>query len=306
MERNNGYLDLNKYYEEVAGTSDRKQLEKELYITPSHYTKDHYFLDIDGEVFYFKDSNFGYRECMAHYIAKDMGLDSLFYDLAEFGVYRGVISKCFHNDSKEYFTIADILDYYKDNDFKSINEYTGKVHIKDACAEINSLDVIWQALEYRFPESKDDVPKVMNDLVDAVMFKFLIGNSDAYAYNFEIEYDQGHIKLCPIFDNEYSFWPEHGEFALTALYGGNHDFYSTLRDFLSVSDEIYTTRFKELFKRFNEDYFYDIMHTVEVNHGYKFKEAEKERIIKFYHVIKEVVETVFNELNIEYTGRKNG
>lgn len=306
MIRNNGYLDLNNYYNEVAGTCEAETLSKEYYITPSSYNKDHYYMDIEGEIFYFKDSNFGYRECMAHYIAEDMGLNSVFYDLAEFGVYRGVISSCFHKEGKEYYTGAEILDYYTENDFKSIHDYTGRHYIKAPCAELNSLDIIWQALEFMFPECKSDIPKVMNDIVDMYMFKFLIGNSDALAYNFEIEKDENHLKFCPIFDNEYSFWPENGEFAMTAEYGRPKYFMQNIRDFLSISSEEYVNRFLDFHSRFNEDYFYDIMNKVEVNHGYTFKEEEKKRIIDFCHLMQIIIDNVLKDLNIDTTRRNNG
>lgn len=307
MRRINGYLDLNKYYYKLVGSKKPKVLEKNGYLTVSPYCKYHYYLDIDGEIYYFKDSNFGYREVLSYLIAQDLGVNSVFYDMAMFGDDKGVISKNYHEFSYYYFTADDLLSEYMQKEKAFVEELMGssipsKYHVDDYF----SLELVWLALESKYPNNKDDIKRIMIELADQYMFKLLTGGSDAASHNVEFGYNGKKLTLCPCYDNEYSLWPEHDDFLMTAETGISKDYIDNLKNFLSVSSREFVERFLEMYSHFDNDYMCDIINKLEKSHDFTLPDEDKERILVFYDKIKNVVDSVLEELGIENSRRKNG
>ncbi len=148
--------------------------------------------DYNGETYYFKFDSFvnPYNELMFYYLALDMGIDSLHYDIAKLGVYEGVISKDFKVSGAKYIPGGDILKKY---------------HDKKLYGKYNTLEDIWADLEDYFKDRKDMqkiVAKLMDKLVRIFIFDLLIGQEDRHPDNWGIvKYPNGEVDLQVNLDN---------------------------------------------------------------------------------------------------------
>lgn len=147
--------------------------------------------DYNGETYYFKFDSFvnPYNELIFYYLALDMGINSLPYDIAKLGVYEGVISKDFKVPGAKYISGRKILNISHGKDF---NKY-------------NTLEDIWADLEDYFKNRKDRqkiVAKLMDKLVRIFIFDLLIGQEDRHPDNWGIvKYPNGEVDLQVNLDN---------------------------------------------------------------------------------------------------------
>lgn len=148
--------------------------------------------DYNGETYYFKFDSFvnPYNELIFYYLALDMGINSLPYDIAKLGVYEGVISKDFKVSGAKYIPGGDILKKY---------------HDKKLYGKYNTLEDIWADLEDYFKDRKDMqkiVAHLMDKLVRIFIFDLLIGQEDRHPDNWGIvKYPNGEVDLQVNLDN---------------------------------------------------------------------------------------------------------
>ena len=206
MQRIDGFINLN----EILGISDDIKDFKSLMklLKKNKDVKIVKYLDYEdakqlvisftylGEVYYYKFDylkNRGsemlcpYNELIAHFIAEDMKLDSVFYDLALLGKFKGVISKDFKEKGVNYISFEELLKKVYHEDYN----------------ECNNLESIWNALDmYYYNDFRSkDIKKIMEDLVKLYIFDMFIGNEDRHNDNFGIAESANEIKLQPIYDN---------------------------------------------------------------------------------------------------------
>ena len=204
MKRIKGYIDLNgllniekeeeKSPEEIlieiqkndSSVTVRKNAGRNSFVFSFWCNQKEYFFKYD-----FLISKFCYNELMAYYIAKDLGLDCVKYDLATIGGYKGVISESYKKVDANYISGYEII----------MNTYGHEAAIWGK----TTLEEIWQALEEYYknrPNMQEIVASLMDEIVKMFLFDELVGQSDRNITNWEIaEYSNGEIKLCPIFDN---------------------------------------------------------------------------------------------------------
>lgn len=146
--------------------------------------------DYDGETYYFKYDSLvsPYNEMIFYYIASELGIPSVRYDIAKVGAFEGVISKNFKVPGAKYLSGTKFLRNFKDID---------KDH--------NTLEDIWFDLEEYFKDKEnreDIVHNIMDKLVRIFIFDLLVGQGDRHSGNWGIvKYPNGVIDLQINFDN---------------------------------------------------------------------------------------------------------
>lgn len=146
----------------------------------------------NGERYYFKYDSLSnpYNELIAYYIAQDLGVANLKYDLATLGVYEGVISKDFKEPGAKYVLGSDILK---------------EVYGDEALLKNNSLEKIWLALEEYFKDAyniQGMIPKIMEQIVRLFLLDIFLGQEDRHPDNWGIVVkSDGNIELQVVYDN---------------------------------------------------------------------------------------------------------
>lgn len=300
MNRIDGYLDIDSYFNKKYGTTDTKKLIKAKAISESCYSHSHYWFLLDDGIYYFKDSGFSFREVITSYMAKDMGLNSLEYHMAEFHGERGVISKKYTRDDMKYITIDDVIIEFCIRNRNLVETLSKTPGIAPIDASNNNLELIWMALDSYFPKRVNEVAKIMENIVDIFIFKLIIRNSDALPYNIEIGFNDKEICIAPIFDNEYSLWPEQIDFPMKVSYESGHDYGEVLEEFLLISSEEFIARFLELYSYMTPRYIYELIDRLEKEEEYKLNDFNKNIIIMGYNKSIEIVDEVLKKLNIDH------
>lgn len=207
----------------------------------------------NGDKYYFKTSVVGslYNELVAYEIANILGINSICYDIASYGGYVGVLSKNFVGNNK-YIPMSFILK-------KVYGVYNN---------EANNLDDIWDAL-YIYFKDFEIVKNLMDEIVNLFLFDVIIGNSDRHNDNYGILIsDNGiHIQAFDnmlmgdenaIYYNEYSMKVSYN---LQILENDIPD--NSIKDFLSISDSLYTDRFINMLTVLDDDVLNYVISNVE-------------------------------------------
>ena len=212
-----------------------------------------------GKRYYFKEVkaiNQSYNELIGYELAKDFGLEAIPYDLASYNGHIGFLSKDYMQDG--YVRLEDLLkNYYGSSEDK------------------NNLDDAATMLRDTYPPEVAE--KIINDLLDLLMFDIVIGNYDRHDQNIVIDTKNG--KLAPISDNEmmldsdamYSQW--YG-FRMSA------DDKYTLDSFLSYLDSAGLVRFAKKVLIIQSNNIQSIMSRVEKKIGHPMNEYIKAEIVK--------------------------
>ncbi len=135
-----------------------------------------------GKRYFFKpvkQINQSYNELIGYELAKDFGLEAIPYDLASYYGQIGFLSKDYKQEG--YVCLDDLL-----------KNYYGTAEEK------NNLDDASIMLRDTFPEEVAE--RIINQLLDLLMFDIIIGNYDRHEENIIIDTKNG--KLAPVSDNE--------------------------------------------------------------------------------------------------------
>lgn len=298
MQRENGFLNLDKYFEKLKRENNLSDIDMFLddYVVLSDYCTEHYWLKINGEYFYFKNTPDLYEELIASECARYLGIPSVSYDLAIFNGKEGVISKSYQRDDCNYVSGTRVLsDYASDKNNRIYLEQMGYSYDelmqlrKELKAEyINVLEIIWQAIEYRYRDSKLKVnyENIMHNLISQFCLNILIGQYDAFPQNREIEERKSEVNLVPYFDGGWAFRNFKKELPFQSMSVGFHDKglnnFQILETFLRVSSNEFVSTFISQFDILNEDAFKQIIVQVENKIGAKIPSLTKERIINSF------------------------
>ena len=244
MERINGYLDLTsilnvKKSDDIDEFLDYLKESNSSVKVIKSYTKHDDILEdsIDQFVFSFEYNGLTYyfkfdslsnplNELICYYIAKDMGLDSVFYDLAMIGGFAGNLSKDYKVKNAKYISGEEIINSVD----KMVDAY-----------KYNNLRGIWHCLEVYFkdyPNMQEIVAKLMMKIVKLFIFDLITGQEDRHEENWGVViYENGDVDLQPIFDNSRSLEddPEFVYYGLSLEGNSISENDKMIQEFLNVS-----------------------------------------------------------------------
>lgn len=244
MERINGYLDLTsilnvKKSDDIDEFLDYLKESNSSVKVIKSYTKHDDILEdsIDQFVFSFEYNGLTYyfkfdslsnplNELICYYIAKDMGLDSVFYDLAIVGGFTGNLSKDYKVKNAKYISGEEIINSVD----KMVDAY-----------KYNNLRGIWHCLEVYFkdyPNMQEIVAKLMMKIVKLFIFDLVTGQEDRHEENWGVViYENGDVDLQPIFDNSRSLEddPEFVYYGLSLEGNSISENDKMIQEFLNVS-----------------------------------------------------------------------
>lgn len=218
--RINGFLSLNHYFFEKLG---REFIDLEdLYINGLiEYEVDglsdkFWILSDSGErIALYKEEvsgdNGAYTELLVEEIAHIMDIPAAHYDLAMFGVKKGVISYNFLKNANSNYSGFDVISEFYENKLENDPELSSLYNIDynndtidDVCDKLNNLQDIWCILEERFkdePNKTKKVKNIMEGLVNKLMLDVVVGSFDSHCDNWKIVDDKS---VSPVFDNSRS------------------------------------------------------------------------------------------------------
>lgn len=244
MERINGYLDLTsilnvKKSDDIDEFLDYLKESNSSVKVIKSYTKHDDILEdsIDQFVFSFEYNGLTYyfkfdslsnplNELICYYIAKDMGLDSVFYDLAMIGGFTGNLSIDYKVKNAKYISGEEIINSVD----KMVDAY-----------KYNNLRGIWHCLEVYFkdyPNMQEIVAKLMMKIVKLFIFDLVTGQEDRHEENWGVViYENRDVDLQPIFDNSRSLEddPEFVYYGLSLEGNSISENDKMIQEFLSVS-----------------------------------------------------------------------
>lgn len=279
MERVNGYLVIDGCKREVVNNE-----------------KGQYFVYIDGEEYFYKPITYHYKELVAYYGAKMMGIDSCFYDLAVLDKEIGYISKSFRNKNARFILGQDILnDYLKgerrinDRLIKNIdiindmgvralgindsNDYVDVNYL--GSDDLNNLEVIWQALEDRYKD-KINISEVMEQFVLMYIFTIIFYDTDKHSGNWGMLENDNNVRLVPLFDNEFILNDCYSGVGLSVNFNDyNFDIMDSLINFFKISSKDFYNLFVSKFEMV-EGNIENIFELVEMQIGAKIPDYDKE------------------------------
>ncbi len=218
--RINGRLDLDEYFSQRGAPNcvDLEELASKGLIEPeiSGICDKFWILSSDNNerIALFKvteaNSYADYAELLAEEIAKVMEIRTAHYDLAIFNGWNGVISYNFLDEYDSIYHGTDIiLDYYDEKvddnaEFLSMYGLTGKDLVDDVCVKLNNLEDIWSIIEHKYKDYNNKsgiVKRVMDGLVDKLIFDVLTNNVDDHSENWGIVDTDSGKYLAPMYDN---------------------------------------------------------------------------------------------------------
>lgn len=298
MQRENGFLNLDKYFEKLKRENNLSDIDMFLddYVVLSDYHNGQFWLKINDEHFYFKNTQDLYEELIVSECARYLGIPAVTYDLAIFERNEGVISKSYQKDNCEYVSGLQILaNYVNDRNNRVYLEQMGYSYDelmqlrKELKAEyINTLEMIWQALEYRYKNSKLKInyENIMYNLISQFCLNILIGQHDGFPQNWEIEESKYEVNLVPYFDGGWAFRNFRNELPYQSMSVSSRDKgannFQILETFLNVSSQEFISTFMLQFDKLNEEAFERIMEQVEARIEKKIPSGTKQRILNSF------------------------
>lgn len=176
-------LDFNEFFKENAKVEIVSNYYNEKIVLSFEYNGIKYFWKYD--------KNYPpYNDLIVNELAKDLGLQTVDYDLASIGNLKGSISKNYKVANAKYIKGITILEkYYK---VTRTNSH-------------NSLESIMLALEKNYannPNMQEIVEKLMQKLIKTFVLDIFTGQIDKHSENWEIvEYVDGSVDLSPLYDS---------------------------------------------------------------------------------------------------------
>lgn len=305
MKRINGFLDIDDYFLTKESNDDIKEGNNGV----------DYWINIDGTEYYFKLTENPYIELICYEIAKFLGINAAFYDLAIFKGVKGVISKSYCRDGcnyvsgnqilKDYLRKKNNIQYLKQMGLKEKNVYLNIYLPRD----INNLEVIWQAIEERYADLKIDIDinKIMNDIILLFIFNILTCQNDGMPQNWELEESENGVSLVPVFDNEFCLKLNDFGVAsckLTTNFNDNYqNNYLIIEEFLKISSIEYINLFLEKFNMLTIDVFLDLINIVEKRIGSVIPSDLKMEYMHVFNKNRKAIHKILDQLG--YIRTKN-
>lgn len=318
MERESGYLCLNKYYDDLKEKKHCQyyNLIAEGYIRPSDYDDRHFWLNIEGETYYYKPSNYAYHEILGYYIAKELGFNASYCDLAKFSIVpseaennKGIISKSYRKENCKYIPGYEILkEYYEahpevvidmglTNGWKKF--YEGPYYI-----DMNNLEIIWQALEYKYNSNpKVEILKLVYQIVERYIYAILIRANDKGAQNWEVEESADGVSICPITDNELIFYPRATTTMSTGFEDSEKSIGKSIYEFLTTSSCEFMELFIEKFNKFDLDALMKCINLTEQQIGECIPDEIKKEILYSFKLNQRQINFILKNLDLQSKGR---
>lgn len=241
-----------------------------------------------------------YSELIVQELAKEFEIPCVEYDLAVYNGDHGVITKNFKKADSDYLSGSEVLGDYVVSilDFKH-----GTTDFYDNLYTYNSLEGIWNALEYRYRyhfNKAQIVKKLMDRLVDIFVFDILTGQADRHFDNWGIVEGKEEIDVQPLYDNELIISSDY--LALKVSVPLDEDSESiifqkiaaTLDQFISVSGVEFLDKIKEKRKLINRETIEKVLSNVENKININIPVEQKEKLWdgfeKNNNIIDEVIE----------------
>ena len=245
----------------------------------------------NGETYYFKFDSFvnPYNELIFYYLALDMGINSLPYDIAKLGVYEGVISKDFKVPGAKYISGRKILN----------------ISHKKLYGKYNTLEDIWADLEDYFKDRKymqKIVAKLMDKLVRIFIFDLLIGQEDRHPDNWGIvKYPNGEVDLQVNLDNSRAL-VDHPIMARRQLRMNDDDLYAEdmIENFLRVSSDEFSSVLLNYLWIISKENILKTFAKIEEQTGVSMPEELKNEYLQKFEIYYEFFDDLLSELR---TGR---
>lgn len=246
VERKNGFIELDGCH----------------YVRSSYIGQ--YYVYIDGEEYYFKPTKDCYNEIVTYHILKFLGIDACYVDLASLNGKMGIISKSLRKDRVKLVSGNEILREYLSNSFDYVKEmgfdtncfrqlrmyYNNR--ISNCSRTINTLEIIWQALEDRYKD-RIIISEVMDQFVIMHLFDIIVNNADRHEWNWMIEESDDGIRLVPLFDFDRCLKDKCTFFKMGVnfddLYYGAKIMTDRLSNFLEVSSYDYLYLFLSMYEK---------------------------------------------------------
>ncbi len=312
MIRNNGFLNLNDYYRKIKKKNNWHNYDFLMngIIEPSLYSDSHYWLKLEGKKYYFKPTNYPYHEILGYHIAKYLGFNVCFYDLAELKNsehenVKGVISESYRIKNAKYIPGNEVLKEY----FEKEETIVKAMGLTDEWQEyyegpyfmqMNNLEIIWQALEYRYRNRNDvSIKDLLDDIINQYIFSILTRAHDRGSQNWEIEESAEGVKVCPIYDSEITFYDEENTVALSTSFVDNDaSVKDSVKRFLSISSSEYIELFLDKHNSFQLDDLTYLIEKVEKQIKAEIPAEIKEEIINNFLLNQIEINEALEELNI--------
>lgn len=245
MVRKNGFIRVDEMLEEVGvDTSSLDSISKNPNVTliKNNNQGFHISFPYKGETYFYKhcfsilDGSFidCYNELVAEELAKDFGISCVDYDIAALGSYRGVISKNYKLDNAVYIPGKKV---FNDRSYK----------------DDNTLENIWDALEYRYqnhPNKREIISDLMRKIINIYLFDIISCQNDRHSSNWELMISGRKTDIGPLFDNDRILL-DGGKDAVVGL-GIDFDSYipvqnllESIQSFQYISNEEFTSIIKE-------------------------------------------------------------
>ena len=279
MERVNGYLVIDGCKREVVNNEMGQ-----------------YFVYIDGEEYFYKPITYHYKELVAYYGAKMMGIDGCFYDLAVLDKEIGYISKSFRNKNARFILGEELLNNYLNGERRikgrliknidiindmgvralSMNDSNDYVDVNYLGSDdLNNLEVIWQALEDRYKD-KINISEVMEQFVLMYIFTIIFYDTDKHSGNWGMLENDNNVRLVPLFDNEFILNDCYSGVGLSVNFNDyNFDIMDSLINFFKISSKDFYNLFVSKFEMV-EGNIENIFELVEMQIMVKIPDYDKE------------------------------
>ena len=273
---------------------NKKYIDLTPFFTSQGIDKEHVHIGFDGslkindEIYYIKKPETEYRllgELIAAKLLDKLNLPHVEYHLAQYFDDVVLLSKSFKKENCRYISGQRIL-----------NDYGETLKTPQDVSDLNNLEQIWQALEYRYSKSNTPeqtlaiVSQLMAEITTLLSFDFVVGNIDRHQSNWIVEEGPQGIHLAQIFDNEYLLDayldPETiASFAMTSSYEELERFASpreSIDYYVNISSEEFVIKLKQIQDKLSLPVFADALRDVEEDLGCRISSETKLKMLSSY------------------------
>lgn len=270
---------------------------------------------IEGELYYFKETDKMYEEVIGYNILKFLGIDACYNDLAILDGKCGIISKALINNKGKLISGSELLGDYLANNFDTVSDmgFVGelansvkKYGLGDTMRYfssfyVNNLEVIRGALEDRYKDNID-INSVMNEFIVMYIITIIFADIDKNPNNWFIIENDSKIRLAPIFDNGEMFDYYYDECEIDEVFGSfsvsfedsNLNQMESLKVFFNTYGYDYFCLFNDIFNKVMLN-FDEILKMCEIQIGCDIPAENRERLIVAFNSHCERIQSVIDD-----------